>query len=281
MVRRIYTIDSVKEFVIENSNCILLSEEYNNTKEKMWFQCHCGEKFQTTFEIFKGRKNSKQCPPKRQCNKCGYEITKQKQKFTYDDVFKIIKQYECELISNKYINNRNSLKIKCKCGESFLRTLRDFRSGKTCCFKCSLKNRSGFNHFNWKGGISPLQHYMRDKTKKWRKESFKFYGRKCHITGEYSKDLVVHHTYGFSTILNETLNELNLPKHYEINQYTEKEIKSISKLLVKNHYKYGLGIPLKPEIHEEFHNIYGRGNNTPEQFEEFKQRYFLEYSMIT
>jgi len=50
-------------------------------------------------------------------------------------------------------------------------------------------------------------------------------------------------------------------------------LKKVKDKCLKLHYKYGLGVCIRKDIHELFHNLYGRGNNTPEQFKEFTQRY--------
>ena len=62
-----FTIDGVKHYVLQNSNCILLSVEYLDNKSKLDFQCECGNKFKVPFEKFKDRN-------RRQCKTCGIEL---------------------------------------------------------------------------------------------------------------------------------------------------------------------------------------------------------------
>ena len=56
--------------------------------------------------------------------------------------------------------------------------------------------------------------------------------------------------------------------------YDENELKIITDLIINKHYEYGLGIPILSPLHKIYHKIYGKGDNTPKQFEEFKQRYY-------
>jgi hypothetical protein len=58
-----------------------------------------------------------------------------------------------------------------------------------------------------------------------------------------------------------------------IGDYSEEERILIYDMLNKLHIKYGLGVCLSKLVHKVFHDSYGYYNNTPEQFEEFKQRY--------
>jgi len=94
---------------------------------------------------------------------------------------------------------------------------------------------------------------------------------KCVITGK--KFNAIHHLYSFNKILKETLEELVLPIHKEINDYTSKEMNLIKDIIIKKHNEYPLGVCLCKEIHNLYHKIYGKVDNTPEQFEEFKIRY--------
>ena len=55
----------------------------------------------------------------------------------------------------------------------------------------------------------------------------------------------------------------------KISDYSDDEIIKLKDTCLELHYKYGLGVCLTKEIHEEFHKIYGYGNNTKEQFQEF------------
>lgn len=57
MGKQKYTIESVREFLLENDThheCELLSTEYFNSKTKMLFRCNiCGENFERSFDALK------------------------------------------------------------------------------------------------------------------------------------------------------------------------------------------------------------------------------------
>lgn len=92
---------------------------------------------------------------------------------------------------------------------------------------------------------------------------------KCVITGERFDD--IHHLYGLNLILNEALDELGIDVKTDINDYTQEELDNILFTFRKIQSKYPLGICLTKEIHKKFHEIYGFGNNTEAQWNEFKK----------
>jgi hypothetical protein len=58
----------------------------------------------------------------------------------------------------------------------------------------------------------------------------------------------------------------------ELSDYSTAEIKKLTSV---NHRKHSemLGVVLDPDIHELFHRSYGKGDNNPKEFYEFKERY--------
>lgn len=54
----------------------------------------------------------------------------------------------CKLIS-AYVNSTTFLDFTCFCGEAGKKTFSSFKK-KSCCSKCSLKDRSGENHYEWR-----------------------------------------------------------------------------------------------------------------------------------
>jgi len=52
------TIDDVRKYVKENSECTLLSTEYINARTKLRFRCKCGKIFERTFDNFKRKKTT-------------------------------------------------------------------------------------------------------------------------------------------------------------------------------------------------------------------------------
>lgn len=147
----------------------------------------------------------------------------------------------------------------------------NIKSGLNLCRFCGYDQRKGKNHPNWQGGFTSLKHYLRERINDWKINSLKASNFKCVITDEFSHNLIVHHLIGFNTILQKVMEELNFPIHQEINNYSSEELNKIEVALLREHNKL-LGVCLLPDIHNLFHLLYGFGDNTPEQFYEFKER---------
>ena len=121
---------SVKKFVEENSDCEIISKEYKNYSSKMKFKCKCGNIFETNFQEFKQSN-------KRQCNKCGKEISIKKLRLDIREVKKYIEENsDCKLISTEYSGNTSKLKIKCSCGNIFEQGFNTFKHSKHKCPEC-------------------------------------------------------------------------------------------------------------------------------------------------
>lgn len=112
-----------------------------------------------------------------------------------------------------------------------------------------------------------LSEYIRRNNIDWKVQSMKNCEYKCIITGNRFDD--IHHIHGLNLILNETLSELNIEIKKSMNDYTDDELKIILKLFRIKQSNYHLGVCLTKDIHMLFHNKYGYGNNTIEQWNEF------------
>lgn len=130
----------------------------------------------------------------------------------------------------------------------------------------------GENNYAWKGGVTPLSNHLRHTINKWKKDSFKKYNYKCHITGR-TDNLIIHHIYKFSNIVQETIESLGVEIKSNIGDYKEDELKQIENKCLELHYKYGLGVCLTSDIHNMFHSIYGVTECTPEDWIEFKESF--------
>lgn len=95
---------------------------------------------------------------------------------------------------------------------------------------------------NWKGGKTEKNTLFRQSLeyRDWRSKIFERDNYTCQLTGRYGDVLQVHHLNSFNTSHDERLDKNN-------------------------------GITLSADIHKLFHDIYGKGNNTVEQFNEFKE----------
>jgi hypothetical protein len=266
-------MDNIKNYLkLSNRNVELLSKEYVYINSKLLFKCLIdGYEWEASWRSFYNQNNG--------CPKGGGTL-----KLELKDIKEEMKQINnnIEILSDEYINYETDLHCFCHLhNNDFYSKWRELKAGHNGCLKCKSELFSKVTIFrtlklkkenspSWKGGITPLHNYLRDKINKWKQDSFKKYNYRCDITG-VNKNLIIHHFYNFSDILKETMGSLELPIYEQINKYTDTdiELKLIENKCLELHYKYGLGVCLCKEIHDEFHKIYGKYNNSIEQYEEF------------
>lgn len=206
------------------------------------------------------------------CPYCGILSQKKKQASNTNEFIKKAKQihndkYDYSKVDYKHYKTK--IIIICPIHGEFLQTPSGHLSGKGC-LQCAIDKHIGENNNNYKGGISPLEEYLRGVIKQWKKDSMRKSKYKCVITGRRFD--VIHHLYGFNKIVDEALIILGF-KSNQINGYSKDELKNIDEVVIFLHKKYGEGVCLSREIHNLFHKKYGYGDNTVEQFEEFKKEY--------
>ena len=109
------------------------------------------------------------------------------------------------------------------------------------------------------GGISEINAYLRGSIYPWVFDSLKKNNFKCVLSNKGPRGLVVHHFYkSFRNIRDETFLELGIPIRRHRQDYSQEELKSLVRICLEKHYKYGLGIPLHRSLHEQYHEIYGK-----------------------
>ncbi|MBM7572930.1 hypothetical protein [Aquibacillus albus] len=121
------------------------------------------------------------------------------------------------------------------------------------------------------GSFSPILKKLRREKEiyGWREASL-YHGHYACIISGLTYDLTVHHLKSFSSILEETVDELTQSKIIDSDWYLAPCITNeIRSLFLKKHRVYGLGVVLHKKIHREFHRLYGN-KNTHEQFKDFK-----------
>lgn len=123
-----------------------------------------------------------------------------------------------------------------------------------------------------KSSYNDLSEYVRRNNLEWKEKSMKNCNYKCVLTGNRFDD--IHHIYGLNLILKETLKDLNINIKETMNDYTDKELRLILDTFRIKQNNYPLGVCLTSDIHKQFHDKYGYGNNTIEQWNEFVQNYY-------
>lgn len=166
------TIEYVRNFVEENSNCVLLSDEYKNNHTKLKFGCSCGSIFYTGFDNFVYQET-------RQCLECANKNRTKDKVLTIDEVkTRVEENGNSVLLSTEYINAQRKLKFQCKCGNIYSRSWNGFNNGQGYCLECSKKHSKGEDKikiFLESKNIKFNREYTFDGCKFKRKLPFDFY----------------------------------------------------------------------------------------------------------
>lgn len=140
---------------------------------------------------------------------------------------------------------------------------------------CDKRCQLGLLRVSEESSYENLSEFVRRNNLDWKKESIKHSNYKCVITGERFDE--IHHIHGVNLILNEVLLHLNIEIKSKIDDYSDLELASILYYFRLFQSRYPLGVCLKGDIHSEFHGLYGFGNNTLEQWNEFKNTKIIDY----
>ncbi|MFP5111771.1 hypothetical protein ACSU64_05265 [Bacillaceae bacterium C204] len=261
---RKYTYEEV-QLAFEEKGYQLLEQEYVSTRVKMRFRCtiHPNDEQSTTLDNFlRGKTGCVCCSGK---------------KHSIDEVRLEFEKRGYQLLETTYINSRTKMRYKCPKHPDKINKIEFFAllNGNSCphCYN-EIKSKwySGRENPNWNGGITSLNIALRESTKNWKFKTLIKYEYRCAVTGERANDLQIHHTESFAALRDEVLKELNFNKRKNKKDYTNDELQLIFSRLEQKHDEF-IGIPLRKQVHILFHKIYGRKNNTLEQFLEFKRRW--------
>ena len=263
------SIEDVKKFINENDinhECTLISTEYINNRTPLTLKCNiCGNEFQRDFSHIQRNRF--------RCETCGEKAGAQKLIYTQEDVEKDIQKSGYHIIG-PYTNA--GIGVLCSCEKEghqpFYLIYSNYKFKNQGCPECGKLKMQGSNHWNWKGGVSSLLAYLRDAANDWKYNVVRTY-RYCDITGT-SKNLEVHHlNINFSDIVHESAQNIGfIFDGKQLKDYDEHQLYQLKQEIKRLHEEKVQGVVLRKDIHRLFHSIYGKENNTPEQYYEFKEK---------
>lgn len=229
-----YFYEEVKK-IFEDNNCVLLSKEYKNSKQKLDYICECENKAQISLNCFlRGNR----------CPECRKEKVRKKLSYTYQEVKDYFESQGCELLSTEYINAKIKLEYICVCNKKAEIAFWHFVDGGRC-QNCKRINATGPNSPCYNPNLTDEERKLKRLIPGyigWRNYIYEKDNYTCQCCGKNKCYLNAHHI-----------------ESYDIN---------VDLRLDKNN-----GITWCKDCHQEFHKIYGFGNNNRKQFEEFSEVY--------
>lgn len=75
--------------------------------------------------------------------------------------------------------------------------------------------------------------------------------------------------YPVNRILSDVFTQHKDLEYKDISKYTTNELDSIISLFIDEQNKHPLGVCVRKDIHDLYHSLYGKYDNTPEQWDVF------------
>ena len=122
-------------------------------------------------------------------------------------------------------------------------------------------------------GYTDISEYIRSRLYMWKNEIKEKNNYTCALSGSRS-NIVVHHIYGFNLLLTEAIDSVGLSVYEDLTKYSEDELNRLTEEFLSLQEYYGQYICITESIHKYFHSIYGYGNNTQQQWDEFVNVYY-------
>ena len=117
-----------------------------------------------------------------------------------------------------------------------------------------------------------LYNYIRQRIVPWRNSIREKCNYVCKITGVRS-NIIVHHIRSFNLLLEECIEIMDFPLYEDFGLYTQEQLDDFLETFLELQEYYGEYVCITESVHKKFHSIYGCGDNTKEQWEEFVKNY--------
>lgn len=115
--------------------------------------------------------------------------------------------------------------------------------------------------------------FIRKNNLEWKQKSMFASDYQCIVTKERFDD--IHHLVSLNKIVRDTIDKYGYhAETFDINNLGSTDRKLFLSRVLMEQDKYPLGVCLSKKIHKQFHSEYGYGDNTPEQFRDFLERFY-------
>lgn len=261
---RKYTIETIQSFLEKhdiNHECELLSTEYHRPYDKLLFKCNiCGQTFTRNFTNLRNIKTGHYC-----CRSCGHA------RISPEQACRDFSEHGFTMLG-EYVNAVTPVLCECEHGHQNYICHFWLSAYKYPCKDCRKIATSRENNVNWSGGRKspPITYISRCAATHWRNNILAKYNYRCDISGTTEKLHVHHLNTNYKDIVIQAINNLGLELFIKASCYSTEEILLIRQEVARLHETVD-GVVISKKYHNLFHKMYGKTNNTKEQYEEFKQ----------